>query len=262
MSAIIVNDKIVHYEVLGRGKPIIFLHGWAGSWRYWIPAMQSISTDYRAYALDLWGFGDTAKEPENYSLEKQTALLDYFLNHMGIGKVALVGHGLGAVISFLYAAKHAQVVDRIMGISMPLGNTDGLKALNGITAPELVNLLVNYSPSTVPASSETPKTDQLAIQTSLNDLKEVSLLEILKKLRTSSLLINGHNDPLYKPSLAGKNGELPMTFHQIVFNQSGHFPMLDQPNKFNRLMKDFFELETGASPKRLQIKEEWRRRVR
>ena len=73
MSAIIIDDKIVHYEVLGRGKPIIFIHGWVGSWRYWIPAMQSASSDYRAYAFDLWGFGETAKENVNYSLEEVIA---------------------------------------------------------------------------------------------------------------------------------------------------------------------------------------------
>ena len=62
MSAIIIGDKIVHYEVLGRGKPILFLHGWVGSWRYWIQAMQAASTSYRAYACDMWGYGETAKD--------------------------------------------------------------------------------------------------------------------------------------------------------------------------------------------------------
>ena len=66
MSAIILQDEIVHYEVLGRGRPLIFIHGWVGSWRYWIPSMQAASVSFRAYALDLWGFGDSAKEPEKY----------------------------------------------------------------------------------------------------------------------------------------------------------------------------------------------------
>ena len=61
MSVIILQDEIVHYEVLGRGRPVVFLHGWVGSWRYWIPAMQAASISYRTYALDLWGFGDSAK---------------------------------------------------------------------------------------------------------------------------------------------------------------------------------------------------------
>ena len=52
--------------------------------------MQVTSTSYRAYALDLWGFGDTAHNILNYSLEQQATLLDRFLNEMGIGKIALV----------------------------------------------------------------------------------------------------------------------------------------------------------------------------
>ncbi len=66
MSAILLDSSIVHYEVLGRGRPVIFLHGWVGSWRYWISSMQVTSTSYRAYALDLWGFGDTAHNVLNY----------------------------------------------------------------------------------------------------------------------------------------------------------------------------------------------------
>ena len=63
MSALIVEDEVVHYEVLGRGRPLIFVHGWLGSWRYWIPTMQALSSEYRTYALDLWGFGDSATPP-------------------------------------------------------------------------------------------------------------------------------------------------------------------------------------------------------
>jgi len=76
MSAILINQQIVHYENLGRGRPVIFLHGWVGSWRYWIPVMQAVSVGYRAYALDLWGFGDTAKVQSQYSIDRQVALLD------------------------------------------------------------------------------------------------------------------------------------------------------------------------------------------
>ena len=79
MSAVILQNEIVHYEVLGRGRPIIFLHGWVGSWRYWIPAMQAASISFRTYALDLWGFGDSAKNPYYYAIENQTELLDQFL---------------------------------------------------------------------------------------------------------------------------------------------------------------------------------------
>ena len=76
MSAILLESQIVHYEVLGRGRPLIFLHGWVGSWRYWIPAMQAASVAYRTYAIDLWGFGDTAKDPAQYTLDRQVMLVE------------------------------------------------------------------------------------------------------------------------------------------------------------------------------------------
>ncbi|NJN43388.1 MAG: alpha/beta fold hydrolase [Anaerolineae bacterium] len=86
MSALIIDDEIVHYEVLGRGRPLIFVHGWVGSWRYWIPTMQAASISYRAYALDLWGFGETSKAQSRYSIEDYVTLLDRFLEEMGIAK--------------------------------------------------------------------------------------------------------------------------------------------------------------------------------
>src|SRR3990170_5028354 len=112
-------SEIILYEVLGRGRPIIFLHDWVGSWRYWIPSMQAASISFRTYALDLWGFGDSAKNPSYYSVEQQISLLEEFLEEMGIGKIALVGHGLGAILAMLYAIRHPGTVDRILAISLP-----------------------------------------------------------------------------------------------------------------------------------------------
>jgi len=120
MSAILLDDKVVHYEVLGRGRPIIFLHGWVGSWRYWVPAMQTAAISFRAYALDLWGYGDTAHEPSCYPLDQQAALLGHFMERIGIGKVALIGHGLGALTAILFARKFPDIVDRLMAVNVPL----------------------------------------------------------------------------------------------------------------------------------------------
>lgn len=262
MSAIIIAGKIVHYEVLGRGKPIIFLHGWVGSWRYWIPAMQAASTSYRAYALDLWGFGETAKETKYYSLEQQTDLLDGFMNAMGIGKVALVGHGLGAAVALLFASKHAFVVDRAMVISMPV-HGNGLKERFASTSPaDLATRLLEPLPPYDSARSEAAKADQAAIQYSIDELEYINLVDIARQVTTASLVVHGMRDSLIGVPDLGNGDTLPSMFHHIVFDESGHFPMLDQPTKFHRLMNDFLDLPSGESPRRLQLKDEWKRRVR
>lgn len=262
MSAIIIDNKIVHYEVLGRGKPIILLHGWVGSWRYWIPTMQAASTSYRAYALDLWGFGETAKETTNYSLEHQTELLDQFMNSMGIGKVALIGHGLGAIVALLYAAKHDSVVDRIMIVCLPVKENNLVERFGSTKPSELANRLLEHTPGDDAARSEAPKADEEAIKTSLEDLKSINLRDISRKLSTASLLVHGQKDPVIEVPDLSSNGDLSNMTHHIIFDESGHFPMLDQPSKFHRLMNDFLDLASGESPQRLQLKDEWKRRVR
>ena len=50
--------------------------------------------------------------------------------------------------------------------------------------------------------------------------------------------------------------------HPVYLENSGHFPMIDETIKFNRLLTDFLALESGQNPSELQMKEEWRRRVR
>lgn len=262
MSAIILDGDIVHYEVLGRGRPVIFLHGWVGSWRYWIPSMQATSTSYRAYALDLWGFGDTAKSPGRYSLESQTDLLDHFLTEMGIAKVALVGHGLGAVVALLYAKKLSFVVDRVMVVGLPVKKENLNERLQNESPTELATWLLAQDPAMEAARAEAPKADTQAIKTSLDNLQELDLPELTRMATTATLLVHGQNDPAVLPALEEVNGSLPSNAHHIVFEESAHFPMLDQPSKFNRLLTDFLALESGESPRQLQLKEEWKRRVR
>jgi pimeloyl-ACP methyl ester carboxylesterase len=261
MSAIIIEDRIVHYEVLGRGKPVIFLHGWVGSWRYWIPTMQAASVSYRAYAIDLWGFGDTAKSADKYSLESQANLIDRFLNEMGIAKVALVGHGLGAVVAALFAARHPFVVDRAMAVGMPFSAGDVNERLATASVSDLTGWLLAQGPATEAARVEAPKADDEALRATLKDIQALDMAAVSRQLQTAALIVHGQNDPAIAPPNPD-NGALPSSSHLIIFDESGHFPMLDQPNKFHRLLNDFLDLASGESPQRLQLKEEWKRRVR
>lgn len=263
MSAVILSDDICHYEVLGRGRPVIFLHGWVGSWRYWIPTMQAASISFRTYAVDLWGFGDSAKKPDRYALAQQSELLDQFILELGIGKIALIGHGLGAVLALLYASHHHRLVDRVMAISLPNERNSIHPRLYSASPLELGEWLVDRDSTGEAIRTETPKTDPRAIRTTLANLHDLDLTELVRNLTTPCLMVYGQNDP----AIAGTgNSEIPAGFpewiHRIIFENSGHFPMIDEANKFNRLMADFLALSSGTSPRQLQLKEEWKRRIR
>lgn len=120
MSAITVDGDLVHYEVLGRGRTVVLVHGWIGSWRYWIPLMRQLQLKYRVYALDLFGFGDSGKNPAKYGLEQQINLVDDFMKQLGIPKAALIGHGLGAMVLAHYAQRNQDRVARMLLVGAPL----------------------------------------------------------------------------------------------------------------------------------------------
>lgn len=152
MSAITVEDDLIHYEVLGRGKPIILLHSWLGSWRYWVPTMQQLAVKYRCYAIDLWGFGDSGRNPERYTIDQQTNLLDQFMDRMGIRKTVLIGHGLGAVIAARFAnlPQHREKVHRMMVVSPPLFDLNPKST--ALTTNKIVEVTdgVEAAPETLP----------------------------------------------------------------------------------------------------------------
>jgi pimeloyl-ACP methyl ester carboxylesterase len=132
MSAITIENDLVHYEVLGRGRPVVLVHGWLGSWRYWVPTMQQLSLKFRIYALDLWGFGDSGKNMSRCGLRDQVKLLYDFMERMGITKAALVGHSFGAAVCVAFARQFPERAPRVMTISPPLYDQGGFE---GSSAP-------------------------------------------------------------------------------------------------------------------------------
>ena len=262
MSAVILHDEIVHYEVLGRGRPLVFMHGWVGSWRYWIPTMQSASTAFRAYAIDLWGFGDSAKNPSKYSLPSQVELLESFMDKLGIARIALIGHGLGSYVAIEFSIKNPNLVDRLMAVSFPLDGQPLNPRLQSSNPSELAEWLLSKAPESEAARQEAMKADLQAISTSYVLSQKLQPATLFPRLNTPCLFVTGQNDPLITSPDSDDLTPLPDHTHHILFEGSGHFPMLDESNKFNRLLVDFLALSPGVSPRQLQLKEEWKRRVR
>ncbi len=262
MSAIILRDEIIHYEVLGRGRPIVFLHDWIGSWRYWIPAMQAVSLSYRTYALDLWGFGDSAKKVNYYSIRQQVALLEEFLAEMGIGKVALIGHGLGAIVALLYSSRTTGQVDRMMAIGLPMDEDAINVRLHSEPPGQLAEWLIEHNSVSAAVRLEALKADQKAILLSFTTLQNIDLRTQLLGIYIPCLLVHGQNDPAIQIPQPHHLHSLPDLVHHIILDQSGHYPMLDEPSKFNRLLVDFLNLDSGERPSKIRLKDEWKRRVR
>ena len=106
MSSITTDQGIVHYEVYGRGRPVILLHGWLGSWGLWQETMAYLGRFYRTYALDFWGFGESGKKRDTYDVQDFVSLVDQFMDQLGIAQAPLVGHSMGGTVSLAVAIRY------------------------------------------------------------------------------------------------------------------------------------------------------------
>lgn len=108
-----VDGLSLHYLVEGRGPAVVLLHGlggFAASWRHNISALADRAT---VYALDLPGFGRSAKPRADYGLAYFARALHGFLDAVGVSQASLVGHSLGGAVAVTYALTHPTRVERL-----------------------------------------------------------------------------------------------------------------------------------------------------
>jgi pimeloyl-ACP methyl ester carboxylesterase len=84
----------------------------------------------------------------------------------------------------------------------------------------------------------------------------------IRDLGVPCLFAYGTSDPAVTMPSPEKTESFPNHMNQVNLEGTGHFPMIDNPTQFNRLLTDFLALDSGASPRELQMKEEWKRRMR
>ncbi|MBI3335585.1 MAG: alpha/beta hydrolase [Candidatus Portnoybacteria bacterium] len=108
MSLIRIDGLVTRYKILGRGKPVVFLHGWGGSSQSFYHLQKILSRNYKTIALDLPGFGETDFPPKAWRLEDYKNFVLAFTQKLELENFYLVGHSFGGRIAILLAALHPE----------------------------------------------------------------------------------------------------------------------------------------------------------
>lgn len=263
MSITTVGNQLIHYEVLGRGKPVIFIHGWLGSWRYWWPSMQHLSTHHRCFAFDLWGFGDSSKAEDKYSLNAYLDMLHQFIAQLGIATpVTLIGHSLGAAVALRYTIQHPREVDKLVTIALPVHEGTIHERLTNSAPDSFIAKVLGKSNSFTEIESETRKTDTSAMNRLARELATMNFAADLVDCPRPLLMVFGGQDQIVEPP-SGDYYHLQKSSnnrHYVALDECNHFPMLQEKAKFNRLLLDFFHADDNTT--KLIPKEYWQRRTR
>jgi len=112
-----VNFKSINVSFTdkGKGKAVVFLHGFLGSKEIWKPFAQELSKRQRVITIDLLGHGNTDCLSYVHTMEEMAEAVEAVLNHLKLRKYYLVGHSLGGYVSLALAENNP---DNIKGLIM------------------------------------------------------------------------------------------------------------------------------------------------
>lgn len=265
MSSIVTDQGIVHYEAYGRGQPVILLHGWLGSWGYWLRTMETLKSQYRCYALDFWGFGESGKRRSSYRLSDFVGLVDQFMERLGIERAPVVGHSMGGTVAILLALTKPERTKKVIVVGSPIVGSSLHIFLRLAGKPWIASLVWQmprtlqlgiklFSPFVVrdwPAwykmiTRDLSRTTLEAFFLSISSLHQTDLRPQLPGITTPIMGIYGVGDNVVAPTQANViTNNVPVSRIKMM-SGSRHFPMLDEPQAFNDNLAEFLSFDFAS----------------
>ncbi len=131
----IVNGVRIHYRVAGSGSPLLLLHGSPLTSYSWSRIIPKLAETYRVIAPDLRGYGQSDKPETGYEVHTMAEDMRQLLTQLGLKSVNLVGHDLGGIVAYVYAAQYMNEVRRLGIIESPI---------IGVPSPTMEKVLAGY----------------------------------------------------------------------------------------------------------------------
>lgn len=268
MSSIVTEQGILHYESIGRGQPIILLHGWINSWDVWRDFMISLAETrrYRVYALDFWGFGDSAKGSKasntSFQISGYVEMVHQFMDSLGIQSAPVLGHSMGGTVALQMALTHPERVTKVAVVGSPILGTSLNPFLRLAGNGSIAKLIWRYpfilnSIMRVLLARDSKKVRHMIFRDvqrttlesffrSIGDLRETDLRKQLVNLDLETLGIYGVHDNIVSPTNAAMINDGVKVAQVMMMEKSRHFPMIDEPTKFMQTLNEFLSNGNGV----------------
>lgn len=265
MSSIVTDQGILHYEAYGRGQPVILLHGWLGSWGYWLNTMEALKNQFRCYALDFWGFGESGKRHSSYQVQDFVGLVDQFMERLGIESAPVVGHSMGGTVALALALSKPGRVQRVIVVGSPVVGSSLNIFLRLAGKPWIASIVWQmpqalqfgikmFSPFIVNdwpiwyqmITRDLSRTTLEAFFLSISSLHKTDLRAQLPGIAIPVMGIYGMGDNVVEPTQANIISRNVPVSRVKMMPGSRHFPMLDEPAAFNEYLTEFLSFEFAS----------------
>ena len=248
------GDANIHYIEMGNGDTtLFFLHGWGINSSYWDNQLNYFSKNYKAVAMDLPGFGKSISDRKNYTVEKYTDDVNNTINKLDLKNVILIGHSMSGDISLETVLKNNKSIIGIVGV-------DNFKFVGTELTPEQLKKMYSFidtlkkdyknvapgyaakylfSPSTDTSIKNMVENDYRnsnpeAAISSIGNIFKYDEMKKLPYLNFKLYLINSDGMATNKDGL---KKYCKSSFEVLDIHGTGHFPMIEKPDEFNRLLQ-------------------------
>jgi pimeloyl-ACP methyl ester carboxylesterase len=265
-----LHGSRVNYVEIGTGSPLVFIHGLSGCWQNWLENMPHFAGSYRVIAVDLAGFGESELPQEEISIPGYGRFVDAVLGEIGVERAVVVGNSMGGFISAETALSHPSRVERLVLVDAAGGPT--LREWNNRNRARLLRAARLFQPLAAAAFARregvvrrprlrrmllykiAAHPDLLAPELcyeiasgggkpgfldALNALIEYDYWERIPDVSCPTLIVWGRNDEIVPVADAFEYEALIPDARTVVFDDTGHVPMLERPTAFNRVLDDF-----------------------
>jgi non-heme chloroperoxidase len=250
----------IHAQIVGTGRPVVLLHGWAFDHRIWDRQVRVLAeTGHTTIAVDLRGHGRSDRPYGDYPVKQLAQDVVSVIETLTPGPVVLVGWSLGGVTAFRAAVQAPELVTKLVlvgsnGVAasrqpdFPFGQPASAH-LPTLRAAELTDRLqarrrlLRSAFATSPDDTVVEHLLQLTLDTpswagaaTLATLLNCDQVADLPRLRVPVVQIIGDKDPVFSRRGAAWLAEQIPGMQQIVLRDCGHYPMVEAADAFDQAL--------------------------
>lgn len=273
---LVIDGRRVHLVDVGDGPAVVFIHGLASSWQWWLETIPSVvAGGYRTVAIDLPGFGDS-EMPRQMTHQSTARCIDEVCEALGLGAVTLVGHSMGTVVAPEVASRYPERVSALVLVGGPPISVlrlfhSPLKTLR--EHPETSSFLIEVATAGFPVTPfarrqiaqrgwlrklifrpYVPRADLLApdliyellggigtrgVFPAIRNGFGYDFEETLRSLRCRILVVGGTLDKVTPRRDLDEFSTMTPIEQVEVMDGTGHWPMLERPGAFTKVLVEF-----------------------
>ena len=110
----VVNGVRINYKIAGTGPTVVLLHGYTQTSRMWLPLIPLLADSHTVIAPDLRGIGDSERSQGGYDKKTMAQDIHALVQQLGRKQVQIVGHDIGLMVAYAYAAQYPQEVSKVI----------------------------------------------------------------------------------------------------------------------------------------------------